>query len=46
MAIVRRVILPAARKSSDPRRASDASVPDSARIDHRLMTIGKNVPYL
>ena len=45
-AIARRVTGVAATNSMLPRRASPASVPDSARIDHRLATSGKNVPYL
>ncbi len=36
----------AATKSRLPRRVSEASVPDRARIDHRLTMSGKNVPYL
>jgi len=35
-----------ATNSRLPRRASFASVPERARIDQRLTTSGKNVPYL
>jgi hypothetical protein len=45
-AIRRRVIAVAATNSRLPRRASDASVEDKARIAQRLTMIGKNDPYL
>ena len=35
----------AATNSRLPRRASPASVPDRARIDHRAAMSGKNGPY-
>ncbi len=45
-AIRRRVIAVAATNSRLPRRASAASVADSARIAQRLAISGKNAPYL
>ena len=45
-AMRRRVIALAATNSRLPRRASAASVADSARIAQRLTMIGKNEPYL
>ena len=41
-----REIGPAATKSRLPRRASNASVAESARTDHMLSIIGKKGPYL
>jgi hypothetical protein len=46
MAIRRRDVAVAATNSMLPRRASVASVPERARIAHRLTMIGKNDPYL
>ena len=45
-AIRRRLSWVEATNSRLPRLASEARVDDRARIDHRLRTIGKNVPYL
>ena len=45
-AIRRRLIGAAATMSRLPRTDSAASVPESARIDHRPMTSGKKPPYL